>query len=338
MNNIEINDIGEKKKYCINCGKNGHINKDCKEPITSAGFILFKYSQKKINSFLKKNINIDYFITKFNKKDNKKIILSESKNILEIIDQNVLEFLKNNIFFLLVQRKNTLGFIEFVRGRYNLEDNIILHIFNQMTKEEIIYISKNINNFDNLWDRIWGINRELYYDQEFDSSKKKFEELQKTDIFIIILNIDPKHKSPEWGFPKGRRNYRENNMSCAKREVYEETNLVEGDYNILSGIYPMIELMTGTNQKEYKHIYYLGICNGDVDVYLDIYNEQQIAEIGDIGWYNYNESMLLIRDYHKEKKKIILIIFSFIVGQILKYNYIPKKKFIKTIINNQLNI
>jgi 8-oxo-dGTP pyrophosphatase MutT (NUDIX family) len=255
---------------------------------------------------------------------------------LNTLDPTVLEFLKNNIFFLLVQRKNTLGFIEFVRGRYNFEDNSILHLFNQMTRDEIIFINKNLNNFYNLWERIWGINIDLYYDQEFETSKKKFEDLQKNDIFLILFNIDPPHKSPEWGFPKGRRNYRENNVSCAKREVFEETNLVEGDYNILSGVYPMIEVMTGTNQIDYKHIYYLGICNSDIDVYLDRYNEQQTSEIGDIGWYNYNESMLLIRDYHKEKRKLISILFSFIAGQIMKYNYIPKKKFITN--ENQINI
>jgi 8-oxo-dGTP pyrophosphatase MutT (NUDIX family) len=342
MNDIEtsINDIlDDKKKYCINCGKNGHINKDCKEPITSSGIILFKYNQKKINSFLKKNINIDYFINKFNRVDNKRIILNETKNILDIIDSNVLEFLKNNISFLLVQRKATLGFIEFVRGRYNIEDNSIVHLFNQMTKEEIIAIERNTNNFDYLWNRIWGINRDLYYDQEFDSSKKKFDQLQKNDIFHILLKIEPKYKTPEWGFPKGRRNYKENNINCAKREVLEETNLVEGDYQILNGVYPLVEIMTGTNDKVYKHIYFLGICNTNNEVYLDKYNELQMSEIGDIGWYNYNESMLLLRDYHKEKKKIISIIFSFISGQILKYNYMPNtKQYIKKIMNNQLNI
>jgi 8-oxo-dGTP pyrophosphatase MutT (NUDIX family) len=337
INNID-NIYDEKKKYCINCGKIGHINKDCEEPITSSGIILFKYNQKKINSFLKKNININFFTTKFNRKDNKKIILNESKNILNIVDKNVLEFLKNNIFFLLVQRRTTLGFIEFVRGRYNIYDNSIIHLFNQMIKDEIKLIENNINNFEYLWNKIWGINRDLYYEQEFEISKKKFEELQTNEIFNIILKIEPKYKSPEWGFPKGRRNYKENNINCAKREVYEETNLVEGVYSILNGIYPLVENMIGTNNKNYKHIYYLGICDSNNEVYMDKYNELQMSEIGDIGWYNYNESMLLLREYHKEKKKIISIIFSFISGQILKYNNIMNKQYIKNIMNNQLNI
>jgi len=337
INNID-NIYDEKKKYCINCGKIGHINKDCKEPITSAGIILFKYNQKKINSFLKKNINTNFFTTKFNRKDNKKIILNEAKNILNIVDEKVLEFLKNNIFFLLVQRKTTLGFIEFVRGRYNIDDNSIVHLFNQMTKDEIKLIENNLYNFEYLWNKIWGVNRDLYYEQEFELSKSKFEDLQVNEIFNILLKIEPKYKSPEWGFPKGRRNYKENNINCAKREVYEETNLVEGEYSILNGIYPLIEVMTGTNNKNYKHIYYLGICDSNNEVYMDKYNELQMSEIGDIGWYNYNESMLLLRDYHKEKKKIRSIIFSFISGQILKYNNTINKQYIKTIMNNQLNI
>jgi 8-oxo-dGTP pyrophosphatase MutT (NUDIX family) len=63
------------------------------------------------------------------------------------------------------------------------------------------------------------------------------------------------YDTPEWGFPKGRRNYRENNITCAKRELYEETNFREDEYNILNGIYPLVEVMTGTNDKKYKHIY-----------------------------------------------------------------------------------
>ena len=34
--------MSNKKNYCTNCGKFGHINKTCKEPITSLGILCFK--------------------------------------------------------------------------------------------------------------------------------------------------------------------------------------------------------------------------------------------------------------------------------------------------------
>ena len=45
---------------------------------------------------------------------------------------------KNSIKFLMIRRKNTLGYIEFIRGRYNI-DNIdgIIFLFRQMTPLEI---------------------------------------------------------------------------------------------------------------------------------------------------------------------------------------------------------
>jgi hypothetical protein len=175
-------DTNIKKKYCINCGKLGHYNKECVEPTTSAGMILFKLNTETINFFLRKNISVKYFTEKFNKLENKKIVLTETKNILDSIDKNNLNFLKENISFLLIQRKQSLGYIEFVRGRYDTNDlELLIHLFHQMTKNEIKYINKNKENFNILWNDLWDINkRDIYLQLEYDISKGKYEILYKT--------------------------------------------------------------------------------------------------------------------------------------------------------------
>jgi hypothetical protein len=335
-------DITIKKKYCINCGKMGHYNKECTDPITSAGIILFKINKDNINKFLKKDINIEYFINKFNRVDNKKIVLNESKNILDNVANNILDFLKENIYFLLIQRKQSLGYIEFIRGRYDINDiELLASLFNQMTKQEMMTINENRNNFYFLWEKIWGDNfNDIYIQNEYINSKNKFIELCNNKILNELLNCKPLFETPEWGFPKGRRNYRENNIACAKREFFEETNIKDDEYNILNGIYPLVEVMTGTNEKKYKHIYYIGICDNDCKAYIEDTNLMQTFEIGDISWYNYNDSIMKLRTYHIEKKRILNIIFSFIVGQIMKYktnimNSITKIEKKKT---NQINI
>jgi len=323
-----------KKKYCMNCGKSGHNNKECNEPITSIGMILFKLDTKNISDILNKNINTKFFMEKFNKFESKKIILNETKNILDIIDNNILEILKEHIYFLIIQRKQTLGYIEFIRGRYD-EKNLdtIFHLVNQMTKEELKNIYDNRNDFDCLWNEICNRTyKDLYFDQEYNNSREKFVSLNNMNILEIICSYEPKYKNPEWGFPKGRRNYRENNINCAKREVMEETNLTEMNYNILSGLYPVTEIMIGTNEKKYKHIYYIGICEYDTHAILNTENDIQKFEIGNIGWFNYNECNELLREYHIEKKKLLSIIFSFIVGQIMKQD-IKYTKYIRATIN-----
>ena len=43
------------------------------------------------------------------------------------------------------------------------------------------------------------------------------------DLESLIAESNTNWKTPEWGFPKGRRNYQETDIKCAFREFYEET-------------------------------------------------------------------------------------------------------------------
>ena len=56
--------------------------------------------------------------------------------------------------YLLIQRKDTLGFVEFLRGKYNLENiKYIFKIFEIMTKKERDFIE--VNDFDTIWNSLW---------------------------------------------------------------------------------------------------------------------------------------------------------------------------------------
>ena len=73
----------------------------------------------------------------------------------------------------------------------------------------------------------------------------------------IVDNSKTKWSLPEWGFPKGRRNYLEDDLTCAKREFEEETGFDSKDINIIENILPFEEIFTGSNFKTYKNRYYL---------------------------------------------------------------------------------
>lgn len=323
-------------KYCVNCGKNGHIIKECKEPIISIGIICIKskngeLKEKLLEQFThKRNTNITKEINR--QCISSKEILKHTKRevnsslFLNIIDTNTsnlntivnINKIHRDLEFLLIQRKHSLGFVEFMRGRYNTENYIqIIHLFEQMTLKEIQKIAEG--DFDKLWNDLWeNSNTFKFVQTDYFKSKMKFKYLEdKKDGFnlkFFTKNILPKWDVAEWGFPKGRRGFRESNIKCAMREFQEETGLLETQYTILNKLQPIKEVFRGTNNISYKLIYFIAILN-DENVQLPKINSN---EIGNIGWFDYTKSVTIIRDYHVEKKKCLNEIIQF-----LSQFYIP---------------
>jgi hypothetical protein len=98
----------KKHVYCSNCGHNTHDYKDCLEPITSWGIILVNLSMVPVD-IVHNRINIKSHIYNIN---------PTTPN-----DLNILSHSMNCIKFLLVQRKHSIGYFDFIRGRYRI-DNI----------------------------------------------------------------------------------------------------------------------------------------------------------------------------------------------------------------------
>jgi len=274
--------------YCMNCGKSGHHTKGCNEPIISCGIICFKINNlqlKKLQKFLfNKYINI------------------EDYNYHNINYINKIDFHRTDIKFLLIQRKHSLSYIEFLRGRY-VETNTekLKKLFELMSKKEVSDIKNN--NFEFLWDNLWNETaRTKTYIKEMVSSKIKFNYLKNNKI---MNNFESKYDCPEWGFPKGRRNKFENNVNCANREFVEETNLT--NYTYFDRINSIEETFFGTNNINYKHIYYLASSEEEE---LNYNNDNY--EIGNIGWFTIDEILKLLRPYHESKINIINQIYFFL--------------------------
>lgn len=287
--------------YCMNCGKSGHHTKGCSEPIISCGIICFKINNlqlKKIQKFLfNKYINI------------------EDYNYNNINYINKIDFHCKDIKFLMIQRKHSLSYIEFLRGRYNETDiEKLKKLFELMSKKEVNNIK--INNFDFLWDRLWNETaRTKTYMKEMIQSKNKFNYLKNNKI---IENFESNYDNPEWGFPKGRRNKFENNINCANREFVEETNVT--NYTYFDRINSIEETFLGTNNINYKHIYYLASSEEETLCYnFDNY------EIGNIGWFTIDQILKLLRPYNESKINIINQIYFFISVITDKLNNDTKK-------------
>lgn len=225
--------------------------------------------------------------------------------------------LKSNIKFLMAQRRYTLGYIEFIRGRYNV-DNIdgIGALFEQMIQSEIKNIASK--TYDELWVGFWGNNHKK--NQEYHIAKGKFDQLLNGVPFSIKFytdNIKPKYTSLEWGFPKGRKNINEDedDLVCACREFTEETGIDHNKIKIMDNISPFSETFIGTNGKKYKHVYYIGSLD---DISDDIKQMTGNNEIYRIGWFSYDEAINMIRPYHVLRKNILTELFINIMNELLK--------------------
>jgi 8-oxo-dGTP pyrophosphatase MutT (NUDIX family) len=306
---------------CNNCGKTDHVFKSCSEPICSFGIILL---QLDIESSIKKKIieRLTDPNEEFNYNAENKMICVNDYNDMELFS-----LLKNTVKVLLIQRKHSVGFVEFMRGRYSINNvDGIIFLFKQMTPDEIHRIAAG--SFDDLWDYLWGTNKHgVSHLNDYNISKNKFEKLKMNGnghlgLQFYVTDIIPDYKFPEWGFPKGRKNtINEDGKHTAQREFTEETNFGQNNYIILNKIQPIEESLIGTNGISYKHIYYVAIEN-DIEhekPHIKDDNINQINEIGDINFFLYEDAMKIIRPYHIDKQKIITQLYMFMMNKLIKY-------------------
>ena len=327
INIDELNDekiiIPKKNYYCSNCNRKGHTFKTCNEPIISNGIIAIyiKGLNSELISLLEDYIikNLKIFSNSYNKNTNSPQSNKYTNNHF-LLESNVKikpNQINENIQFLMVQRKNSLGYLEFIRGRYNIENiSTITHLLEQMTPEELLDINKS--EFDDLWNNLWDLNniRNKNHHKEYNTSKQKFYQL-KLSYNQLLVNTKPIYNFNEWGFPKGRRDSYEPDLVCAIREFEEETTMNEYNYTILEKCKSIRENLVGTNGINYAHNYFLSILNDNLTTI-----DESNREIGQTQVLNLNECLEKIRPYHKNKIRIIKNIYTIINNFLIEYSLI----------------
>jgi ADP-ribose pyrophosphatase YjhB (NUDIX family) len=281
VNDGNGNSNGGNGNYCNNCGKSGHIYSNCSVPITSIGVIAFRNSSEyeKI------------------KEENKK-----GECECECKPENKYEYL-------MIQRTDSFGYVEFIRGKYSLYNcQYIKNIIDEMT----VYEKNNIltKPFNELWSLLWGEYSGIQYRGEEQVSKNKFVQLKngiemssgvKYNLETLVSSSTTKWETAEWGFPKGRRNHQEKDLDCGFREFEEETGYDKFSLKQIHNVIPYEEIFIGSNIKSYKNKYYLSYMSRDTIQK----NEYQTSEVKNMKWLSYKECMDIIRPYNVEKKNII---------------------------------
>lgn len=256
-----------KEIICNNCGNIGHQANDCKMPIISLGIIAIRVNP----------------------------VTSQKE-------------------FLMICRRDSFGYSDFIYTKpcmYN--DVYMLDIVNEMTVQEKNRISdcvriiksqnscinKENNRLDDL--KVNLIDTPIYrkvqaYENYINLHKLPF------DLQSLLNKSTTTWNDCEWGFPKGRKNLYEKDLSCALREFEEETGYHRKDITIVENLAPFEEVYIGSNNKCYKHKYFTAFM--DYENTLNITNFQ-VSEVSNLQWKSYSECIQCMRPYNIEKKIVL---------------------------------
>ena len=164
-----------------------------------------------------------------------------------------------------------------------------------------------------MWQSLWGRDVGIQYRGEEKVSRQKFDkvragvtnEMGTYDVASLIAESGRGWAEPEWGFPKGRRNYHEKDLLCALREFEEETGYDRSSVVVVQNVQPLEETFTGSNFKSYRHKYFLGHMREVGPVRED---QHESSEVSEMKWCTYAECMEHIRPYNVEKKKVLAVL------------------------------
>lgn len=224
---------------------------------------------------------------------------------------------------ILVKKRYTYQFFEFVLGKYQKSDaRYLTKLFNCMTYQEKMDILSL--KFDTLWYKIWlevpgtdgvltckrevGFNEKRYL-YSYSKSKRKFESFLNDKNYLRKLINHSSNSETVWEIPRGRKISNEKEVDAAIREFNEETGVDPRKYTILWNVKPIV-----TSYKDagvvYKTTYYLAQldpkhANFEPKVYFSSYN--QIIEVEAIKWCSSHDVQALVLNQVAKKRSVKLI-------------------------------
>lgn len=268
-----------KKRFCGNCGKLGHTYKFCRQPFISLGIIAVRKSM----------------LDGKHKDD----IQNQLDSLPEVqIDTD------NDIRFLMVQRRDSIGYINLLRPKHN-EKKYLRTYVEDLSPYERRKIKTQ--SFDKLWDDLSQNHNPNWYNKERDRAKSKF---QKLDIDELLDNSYSVFHHLEWTFCKGKRNMFETDLEAAIREFKEESGYEDKDFQIITKE-PLIEEFVGLNKNNYLCKYYLAVVDSELKLPdIDMNKPSQAGEISNISWFTYAEALKIIRPYSQNKRKVLELAYE----------------------------
>lgn len=223
---------------------------------------------------------------------------------MPIVSHGILGFkvVKGKRLFLLVRRKDTMGYIDFLRGKYAEDGSSLKTLIEEMTIDE--HVKLKTLDFDVLWDDLWVNHSSRPYLNEKRSAKIKFSRLDKE---LLLSGVESRWESAEYCIPKGRKNFNESSIDCSKREFIEETGFKETDFKVIDETLVLDENFYASNGVNYSHRYMLAEILSDSPPRLDYSSHLMIGEIDKIKYFTFEESINIFRKYDTGKRNALYL-------------------------------
>ncbi len=182
---------------------------------------------------------------------------------------------------LMIKKRHTYSFIEFVRGMYDpYKDYDLQYMFEAMTITEKSMIQTR--NFETIWNYCNGEPTKSSERSIYNRSLRKYTALlERNGNVLLTLITNTKNSNLLWEIPKGRPNKKESPLASATREFEEETGLSKNSYRILfdEGTIEYSFIDCGV---KYKYIYYIAVLCGNVNPTYDYNNQHMLWELSEL--------------------------------------------------------
>ena len=301
-------------KHCLNCGQVGHVYRHCPLPLTSYGILLFRRRYD-----------------------------TNTSRGARGCDPAASGAPRPTIEYLMICRRHSFGYVEFVRVNFDLRDEpYIRQLMSEMTKDERAKL--RVKPFRQLWTDLWqNTHTHPRYANEYARAEKRFEILRQSLLYRRLdRTIGTEWHQPEWGFPKGKRNREETSLACALREMHEETGIAPSArdaYRVFmadvsaqrvierergttestdlhlhaaeaAGLAaPSVEMFQGTDGRKYRHVYFIAEADMNhpavTDVTVDPDDVLQTREVSELQWLSYEACLEKIRSYNVAKRALL---------------------------------
>jgi 8-oxo-dGTP pyrophosphatase MutT (NUDIX family) len=182
---------------------------------------------------------------------------------------------------LMIKKRNTYAFIEFVRGMYDpYKDHDLEYMFSTMTITEKSMIQTR--NFSVMWNYCNGEPSKVSERSVYARSMRKYMMLcERAENILLQLISNTTNATLLWEIPKGRPNKKETPLISATREFEEETGLSKDSYRILFDE-GTIEYSFVDCGVRYKYVYYLAVLSGGITPTYDYSNEHMLWELSEL--------------------------------------------------------
>ena len=275
------------KLQCRNCNMHGHVFRNCNSPTISYGII--------------------------------------AARVFRVANSSETGAERKEVRYLLIQRRDSLSFIDFVRGKYHPQNLAYLQqLFRSMTDDERALVSDPATDFAALWATVWHRPIGSHQGHEYAEARASYESLREgyllrtgggeaggavTPVSLAALVATTESAYPterEWGFPKGRRKVKEPDAAAAVREFSEETLYAPTDIELVPGCKPIDETFQGTNGVRYRHVYFVArMREGVAEPVADARNvREQAREVREVRWCTRDEVLARMRPHNVERRHL----------------------------------